>query len=82
MSPEKLERMFASRQMRSKEVKRLAVKCGMGIETGGREGIYLIASSGARWPLTSHGGKDLATGTLRAALGFIQQNAIAPMGTR
>lgn len=82
MSPEKLEQMFAQRQMNCKEVKRLAGKCGLGVETGGREGTYLVAPSGARWPLTSHGGRDLATGTLRSALGFIQRNAAIPIAAK
>ncbi len=57
------------------KIEKIATKrFGMNIQTGGREGTYLVARDGTKWPLTYHP-RDIATGTQVAIRRFILQGA-------
>lgn len=77
INPKKAARIMAELRKPSSgsKIERIAKKrFGMSVETGGREGTYLVADNGTRWPLTYHP-RDIATGTQNAIRKFILQGA-------
>lgn len=84
VNPKKQARLTAELRKPSsgRQIEKIARRFGIGIDTGGREGTYLVAENRTRWPLTYHP-RDVATGTHSAIRKFILQGApTTKMGAR